>query len=106
MISEWMPNGNARLYARKLRELKNFGKGKDADCVKIVRRSRMTLVFSPLICIYHFFFSGAFPQFRVKDSPNSNVHRSLDVTEGLVYLHSQAIIHGGLKAVSGRAPRL
>jgi len=58
MISEWMPNGNARLYARKLRELKNFGRGNDADCVKIC----------------------------------------LDVAEGLVYLHSQAIIHGGLKA--------
>ncbi len=104
MISEWMPNGNARLYARELRELKDFGRGNDADCVKIVRRSHMTLAFSPMHL--HFFLSGAFPQFRVKDSPNSNVHRSLDVTEGLVYLHSQAIIHGGLKAVSGRAPRL
>jgi len=58
MISEWMHNGNARFYARKLREQKNLGKGKDADCVKIC----------------------------------------LDIAEGLAYLHSQGVIHGGLKA--------
>ena len=52
------------------------------------------------------FLSGTTQKFRVKDNPNSNVHRSLDVAEGLVYLHSQGIIHGGLKAVSEWAPCL
>ncbi|KAF8332276.1 kinase-like domain-containing protein [Cantharellus anzutake] len=97
MISEWMPKGNARLYARKHRERKKNGTGQDADCVKIVSDSSVISftrsdvwrdLTTKVVCV------------RVVEQGDFglDVRCSLDVAEGLVYLHSQGIIHGGLKA--------
>ncbi|KAF8332282.1 kinase-like domain-containing protein [Cantharellus anzutake] len=98
MISEWMPNGNARLYARKHREWMENGTGQDADCVKIVRDLCIGLIHLHLMCDLTSKVVCPVPEFSGGSDSIPDVRHSLDVAEGLVYLHSQGVTHGGLKA--------
>ena len=71
MVSEWMPNGNIDQYVKAHR---------DADRFELVS-------FSLGSCHPHFsLMIPCFPQLA-------------DVAKGLMYMHSQGMIHGDLKGV-------
>ena len=70
MVSEWMPNGNINKFVKAHPEVNRF---------RLVRPRSATLL----------------PSFRQLKIP-----QLADVAKGLIYLHSNGMVHGDLKSVS------